>query len=274
MAAEVERGVVPAHPVEQVGQFLGGAAGHEEEQPPVGAASTGPTWVPIRSSRTRARSPAGSGTSSTSKPRPAGSSTLACGSPSQSARASCALAPAGSSRTGTPCGGCSPGAAQCGRPQAQPPPSRGRALDPVRTGEPPRATVQPQRPAYSAAAMYAVARVRRREPNLRSPNRLSMPPPTEFGCRRLRDCDVPSNSRVRRVFSLDGARRAARAVECFRRWGCPGAGPATSEAPVAGSRIHSGVANGGVSRRSIPRTAHGRLRSARGPGQWVRGRDK
>jgi hypothetical protein len=132
----------------------------------------------MRSSRIRARRPAGSATSITSNARPTGSIIEAPGNSAHALVTSSSVAPAGT--WGAKSSGCAPGAAQSARPHEQAP-AAARA---------PGATSQPQSPVNSATAVHSDER-----PRLREPERISrmppivkpIPPPTCPACQWLRD---------------------------------------------------------------------------------------
>ncbi len=147
---------------------------------------TGPSGSPIRSSRTRARRPASSETSMTSKARPTGSRTAAPGQCPQASVTSSSVAPAGT--VGARARGCAPGAAHRASPQEQ---SREGAA-----ARAPGTTSQPHSPVYSATAVHSEVRPRRRVPERNSlvprlppivkPMPMPMPPPTGRTRRWLR----------------------------------------------------------------------------------------
>ena len=175
-AAQVQLGVVPAHPVEQLRQFGGGARGDEELGPArPGSRSPGRAAAPSAPAGPARGGPAGSATSITSKDRPTGSSTAA---PGTSPQASVDLVEGGAGRDRRRA------KARGGRPARR---SRRRAAGAgaaaPRAARAPGTTSQPHRPVYSATAVHSDVRPRRRAPDRIPVPRLPpivkpMPPPT------------------------------------------------------------------------------------------------
>ena len=126
-AAQIERGVVPAHPVQQLRQFRRGARRDEELRAPVGRQPRpGPAAAPSAPGAPGRGRPAPRRRSITSKARPAGSSTAA---PGYSAQASVGLVERGPGRhlVRRSRSGCAPGSGQPAPPHEQTPPPRRRA---------------------------------------------------------------------------------------------------------------------------------------------------